>query len=70
MLKNYINYLLILFGLAYIFMLIHKKKTYWDAIPYMGAVLAIDEKDNAKIHESTYQLLKETKNLASTEPGS
>lgn len=44
-------------------MLIHKKKTYWDAIPYMGAVLAIDEKDNAKIHESTYQLLKENTSI-------
>ncbi len=44
-------------------MLMHKKKTYWDAVPYMGAVLAIDEKDNTKIHESTYQLLKENTSI-------
>jgi hypothetical protein len=62
-LKNYINYLLILFSVAYIFFLIQKKKTYWDAVPYLGAVLAIDEKDNAKIHESTYQLLKENTSI-------
>jgi len=59
-LKNYINYLLVLFCIAYIFFLNHKKKTYWDAIPYMGAVLAIDQKENIKVHENTYQILKES----------
>jgi hypothetical protein len=45
--------------MAYIFFLIKERKTYWDAIPYMGAVISIDENDAKIIHEKTYQLLKE-----------
>lgn len=57
--KNYIHYLLVIFGIAYIFFLINQKKTYWDVVPYMGAVISIDESDAKLVHEKTYQLLKE-----------
>jgi hypothetical protein len=58
-LKNYTNYLLVLCCILLSFFLIKERKTFWDAIPYMGAVLAFDENDPKIIHEKTYKLLKE-----------
>lgn len=50
---------LILFCLFYVTVLGLKRKVFWDSIPYMASVLALEEENLTVIHDQTYHLLVE-----------